>query len=307
VVLYFVLKAVLILKPLNNEVRCLRHQDVALYERQLAAGYRTIITVHQGHPSPAGEGPGLRSRNFTDEKRGSTFEKTAFTGIELALTKCLSKLNTKTGETAVSVPMNLSLPVLVLAFAGLGAAFAPATPRTAVAPVIAAATYPNPAVVREENEESIPWTVRRIVGWEDFQSTPLRGTEAVASTSTSLGLSYQVKDEQLSYEVTCNFSKTKSWGLMKTDYILAHEQGHFDITEICARRLHQALSAYTYNRRTYKQDLTRIYNNIVSQKEQMQENYDHETDHSRNKAVQAEWMGRIEQMLEESQDWATYP
>ncbi|RYZ20709.1 MAG: DUF922 domain-containing protein [Chitinophagaceae bacterium] len=207
------------------------------------------------------------------------------------------------------MPMNLSLPILILAFAGLGAAFAPVS-TVAPAPeagttMIAAAAYTP--VVREENEEIIPWTARRIVGWQDFQSEPVRGTEAVASTSTSLGLSYKIQDGALAYEVSCNFSKAKSWGLMRTDYILAHEQGHFDITEISARRLHQALASYTYNRRTYKQDLTRIYNSVVQLKEQLQEQYDHETDHSRNRAVQGEWLERIEKMLDETQEWANYP
>ncbi|TCJ14491.1 DUF922 domain-containing protein [Flaviaesturariibacter flavus] len=204
--------------------------------------------------------------------------------------------------------MKLSLSILTLAFAALGAAFAPARTEPASkesTPMIAAAAY-TPAV-REENEEIIPWSVRRIVGWEDFQSAPVRGTEAVASTSTSLGLSYKIQDGELAYEISCNFSKSKSWGLMRNDYILAHEQGHFDITELSARRLHEALASYTYNRRTYKQDLTRIYNSIVQVKEQMQEQYDHETNHSRNRAVQAEWLDRIEKMLDDSQQWANYP
>jgi hypothetical protein len=204
--------------------------------------------------------------------------------------------------------MNLSLSVLVIAFAGLGAAFVPATshPVASSKGTETAVTYAATAV-REENEESIPWSVRRIVGWQDFQSAPMRGTEAVASTSTSLGLAYQLKDGELSYEITCNFSKSKSWGLMRTDYILAHEQGHFDITEICARRLYQELSAYTFNKRTYKQDLTRIYNTVVAEKERMQEVYDRETDHSRNKGIQATWQDSIQKMLDESQDWAQYP
>ncbi|RYD94296.1 MAG: DUF922 domain-containing protein [Sphingobacteriales bacterium] len=129
----------------------------------------------------------------------------------------------------------------------------------------------------------------------------------MASTSTSLGLSYQMKDGELTYNITCNFQKTKSWGLMKTDYILAHEQGHFDITELCARRLYQELAGHQFERRTFKAELTRMYNDIVAQKEAMQNTYDNETDHSRNRKVQAEWMTRIEQELEATQGYAAYP
>jgi hypothetical protein len=56
----------------------------------------------------------------------------------------------------------------------------------------------------------------------------------VALTSTALGIAYKVSHGELTYEITCSFSKDKSWGLLKTPYILAHEQGHFDITEIYA-------------------------------------------------------------------------
>ncbi|RYY91079.1 MAG: DUF922 domain-containing protein, partial [Chitinophagaceae bacterium] len=160
----------------------------------------------------------------------------------------------------------------------------------AAASLSAADEAPMPG--KEENLELIPWSVRRIVGWEDFQGASVLGTEAVASTSTSLGLSYQLRGGQLAYEITCTFSKTKSWGMLKNDYILAHEQGHFDITELCARYLHQALSEYQYNRGTYKQDINRIYSEIVAKKEALQEQYDGETDHSRKRKIQYEWQER---------------
>ncbi|RYY88243.1 MAG: DUF922 domain-containing protein [Chitinophagaceae bacterium] len=205
--------------------------------------------------------------------------------------------------------MNLTsfgLPVLLIAFASLRPAGdkAPATENPSL--MIASASY-TAAPMREENAELIPWTARRIVGWDDFQSAPVQGTEAVASTSTTLGLTYQVKDGELSYNITCNFQKTKSWGLMKTDYILAHEQAHFDITELCARRMFEELSAYQLNRRTVKADLTAIYNKVVAEKEALQNQYDGETDHSRNRKLQAQWLERIEKDLEATQAYAVYP
>jgi len=200
----------------------------------------------------------------------------------------------------------LSLSVLVLACTGLyiqdqAAVTAPE------APLLASMVSSDKPSTKEESSETIPWSARRIVGWSDFQGAPVTGTEAVASTSTTLGLSYQLRNGELSFEINCTFSKPHSWGSLKTEYILAHEQGHFDITEICARKLHQALQDYTFNRRTYKTDLTKIYQQIVDLKENMQETYDQETDHSRRKKVQAEWEARIDQMLAETQPWAAYP
>ena len=41
----------------------------------------------------------------------------------------------------------------------------------------------------------------------------------------------------------------------KTDYILRHEQGHFDIAEIFARKLNKKMSEYKFNKTTYQKDL----------------------------------------------------
>ena len=94
---------------------------------------------------------------------------------------------------------------------------------------------------------------------------------------------------------------------MKTDYILAHEQGHFDITEIFARKLHEALQGYQFNKRTFKKDIGQIYQGIVKEKEDFQKKYDGETDHSRNRKMQYDWLETIEQMLEETQAYSNYP
>ena len=161
--------------------------------------------------------------------------------------------------------------------------------------------------VKEEDSEKIPWIIDRRLDWEDFLCEPKRGTDAVASTSTTLGITYQVKNNKLTYEITCNFSKVKSWGLLKTPYILAHEQAHFDITELYARKLNQELSQYEFNKRTFKQDINNIYQKIVDEKEAFQKTYDGETDHSRNKRAQFEWLDKIDELLLETEPFANYP
>jgi hypothetical protein len=158
-----------------------------------------------------------------------------------------------------------------------------------------------------ENESIIPWTESRKLAWDDFLCEPKKEGDAVASTSTSLGLSYKVRDNQLSFHITCDFSKEKSWGTLKTDYILAHEQAHFDITEVHARKLYEAMYNYAYNPATFKTDIATIYNQIVKEKEDMQEAYDSKTDHSRQKGRQLEWLEKINTMLADTEMFSTYP
>jgi len=159
----------------------------------------------------------------------------------------------------------------------------------------------------EEAADMIPWENDKRLAWDDFLCEPKHGTDAVASTSTSLGISYQLNSGQLNYHITCYFNKEKSWGLMRTDYILAHEQGHFDITEIFARRLNEALQNYHFNKRSFKKDIGQIYQAIVKEKEEYQKRYDGETDHSRNRKTQYDWLEKIENLLTETQPYSNYP
>jgi predicted secreted Zn-dependent protease len=108
------------------------------------------------------------------------------------------------------------------------------------------------------------------------------------------------------YTITCHFSKSKSWVLHKTDHILAHEQGHFDIAEVFARKLNKQMSSYVFNKNTYKTELRNIYQGILDEKEALQNQYDAETNHSINKEKQAEWLIKIQTMLEEYKGYAGY-
>jgi len=171
----------------------------------------------------------------------------------------------------------------------------------------AKALLPSDSTASIEPTDIIPWQFDKRLDWDDFLCEPKLGTDAVASTSTSLGVAYQLSNGELTYHITCYFNKEKSWGLMKTDYILAHEQGHFDITEIFARKLHEALQNYQFNKRTFKKDISQIYQGVVKEKEDFQKKYDGETDHSRNRKMQYDWLEKIEQMLEETQAYSNYP
>jgi hypothetical protein len=199
------------------------------------------------------------------------------------------------------MPNLLPLSALLILFFNLSSAPKRELPETKVS---AHAVLLNE---KEENAELIPWQSERPLTWEDFLCAPKRNTDAVASTSTSLGIAYHIKNYVLTYEITCNFSKIKSWGLVKTPYILAHEQAHFDITEIFARKLHKALMEYEFDQSTYKRDINAIYQHIVAEKEALQAAYDRETDHSRNKRLQYEWLDRIDNILADTEPYADYP
>jgi len=165
---------------------------------------------------------------------------------------------------------------------------------------------PAISFAQNNDEELIQWDSTRLLTWNDYKGRPDAKSDAAASTTTYLGIEYRMDEKGFSYKIQCRFSITKSWGRSKTDFILKHEQGHFDIAEIFARKLNQRMSQYRFNQTTYKTDLKTIYDTITKEKEAFQDRYDSETDHSRKKDEQLEWLKKIEKMLAELSAYRGY-
>jgi predicted secreted Zn-dependent protease len=159
---------------------------------------------------------------------------------------------------------------------------------------------------QSDNEELVKWNASKKLTWADYKSKPDPTSDAAASTTTYLKVEYNISSTKFDFKIESFFSKTRSWGLHKTAYILSHEQGHFDIAEVYARKLYKALSEYKFNKRTYQKDLEKIYKKVTDEKGETQNDYDKETKHSINKTRQAEWLVKIAEMLEEYEDWSGY-
>ena len=159
---------------------------------------------------------------------------------------------------------------------------------------------------QNKNEELITWSETQKLTWSDYKGKVQPGNDAAASTATYLGIEYSFNRSGLDYKITCSFSKTRSWGLHKTDDILAHEQGHFDIAEVFARKLNKQMSEYVFNKNTFKDDLKKIYMTLTTEKDVFQNQYDEETNHSIKKEKQAEWLKKIEGLLKELKVFSNY-
>ncbi|MDP4262164.1 MAG: DUF922 domain-containing protein [Bacteroidota bacterium] len=168
------------------------------------------------------------------------------------------------------------------------------------------AAIPAFSFAQDKNEELINWSASRPLTWSDYKGKPDPRSDAAASTSTYLGIEYNFDEKGLTYKIQCRFSTTKSWGMAKTDFVLKHEQGHFDIAEIFARKLNKKMGEYSFNKTSYQKDLKAIYDAITAEKEAFQDLYDIETDHSRKKEQQAEWLKKIGELLKEYQSYAGY-
>lgn len=161
-------------------------------------------------------------------------------------------------------------------------------------------------VAQDPAEDALTWSASRKLTWSDYKASPNPKSDAAATTSTSLSIDYHISGSQFSYTIKSWFSKSRSWVRNQTDHILSHEQGHFDIAEIYARKLHQRMSAYRFNKNNYQKELNRIYNEVADEKAAFQQQYDRETRHSIDEVKQAEWLKKISRMLEELKEYADY-
>lgn len=143
--------------------------------------------------------------------------------------------------------------------------------------------------------ETLSWNEQRLLTWDDFKDMPQPNTNAAALTASGISFGFSVnktgqKITGFNTNVECVFYPEKSWYKPKlaNNYILNHEQMHFNITELHARKFRKQISNTAPNQ-ALKSQLNRLYETITKASVRMQRRYDSETNHSINKEKQQEW------------------
>ena len=149
----------------------------------------------------------------------------------------------------------------------------------------------------EENREFIKhyieWAEDYSLCWGDFNGKP--GIEAIGDAGTAVAIKakpYMVKNK-IHYDVHALFNKNKSWYRDQSSTLLAHEQLHFDIAELYARKARKKIkelaAAGERDLKVYNSEVQKILNesNLVDQR------YDIETLHGAMTNKQKEWHERV--------------
>jgi hypothetical protein len=157
-----------------------------------------------------------------------------------------------------------------------------------------------------QDSSLIEWNAERKLNWNDFKAAPDPGSPNAALTYSIIKYDFSYNEtDGLLFHIHCEFDKNISWGKTKTDYILSHEQGHFDITEIFARKLNKAFKEYK-PASNVKKDVNKIYLDTMHQLGDRQSQYDKETNSSINIAEQERWLKKIKDELKELVGFANY-
>ena len=140
------------------------------------------------------------------------------------------------------------------------------------------------------------------IRFEDFKAEPNEKDTAAASISVTILLGYSsTRQGDLKFSVSAVMDKEESW--IKEEYrrneeILNHEQGHFDIAHIYARRLGASLKGQRFTRKDVVK-LHAIYDAYLADMHTVQTQYDKETQGGINRDAQKKWKKFIDGQLKE--------
>ncbi|WP_242135400.1 DUF922 domain-containing protein [Aestuariivivens marinum] len=148
-------------------------------------------------------------------------------------------------------------------------------------------------------EKEIEWSPDRKLIWDDFKGIPNIENFPKALAVTNSAIIFEpssinpFKDGKLF--VRTIFINHGSWVLPKgkSDYVLRHEQIHFDITEIYSRMLRKAFSDANVSMKNSSKAMS-IFHDIKKQWQDRQEEYDYETQRGDKKEVQEKWEAIVE-------------
>ena len=150
--------------------------------------------------------------------------------------------------------------------------------------------------VVQAQESSIIWEENKALEWTDFTGKASDTSKFDAECYAEISYNYTFYDlADFEFDVHAKFHKNSSWSKKgkQSAELLKHEQLHFDIAEYYARKLATAFANYTFNSSTIKQDFNTIYTAIITEYDVVDNTYDYETEHSKNKKQQEAWNKKI--------------
>jgi hypothetical protein len=143
--------------------------------------------------------------------------------------------------------------------------------------------------------DTIRWSAGRQLTFDDFQATPKpsnnQSSDTLAVCSCSIEYTLKIVDGKIKIYAFAVFSQKRSWMIRKTDFILQHEQGHFDIAEIYALRFQKNVnSSDIKNAHAFFEFLNSNLQQIVIECNVEQEKYDSWTSNSLGREPYYKWI-----------------
>lgn len=140
-------------------------------------------------------------------------------------------------------------------------------------------------------ERHLEWREGQALTWDDFKASPDANSEMLAMTKSRISFKWSCSEEgEFSFTVLARFDRGESWRRKEaTDELLVHEQWHFNITELYARKMRKHISGLENPCSLSAEDLKAEAGSVQQEWDKRQKQYDRETQHSEDKEAQKRW------------------
>ncbi|GAA5088818.1 hypothetical protein GCM10023210_12840 [Chryseobacterium ginsengisoli] len=153
--------------------------------------------------------------------------------------------------------------------------------------------------------QKIYWTEETKLKWSNFKSkiNNQRGENVVAYTNCGWIYSYVRSSNPKSpikIKIETVFNEDKSWKDVKriNNYVLLHEQKHFDVAEVFSRKLRKEVAEKIKTGNDFDKYFQTIYNRILKEYQDFQKAYDGDTHNGIVEEKQSEYNRIIAEELE---------
>ena len=158
-----------------------------------------------------------------------------------------------------------------------------------------------------DDDDQILWKSERKLVWDDFKGiadTSMINVDAITSCKIEVTDAYFENDIP-KYKLSCYFIKSKSWTITNDKEVLEHEQLHFDISEIFARKIRKAFDSLNLKKCVDTNKYEELYKRLGNESEIYQVKYDNTVYFS--DIQQKKWSIKVNAELERLKKYAYKP
>ncbi|NQY66098.1 MAG: hypothetical protein HRT72_00015 [Flavobacteriales bacterium] len=155
----------------------------------------------------------------------------------------------------------------------------------------------------------ITWSENTKISSSDFEGMPSDHSQSPNHLGTFIDKSFDMKEGKIVISIIAKVNRFDSW---KTDSSissdnLAFQQGHFNITELFARKLRETVSEETFGN-SFKSSADLFSKQFISNYEEMlayQNSYEMATNHGRNLNKCNKWVNKLQNKLYEMNEYSS--
>lgn len=158
--------------------------------------------------------------------------------------------------------------------------------------------------IQAAGQDTLRWREDRKPQWKDFRGLPDTTSAFSAETFSNLTYALTYNRSGFSIDINCYFLANESWTKRTDQGLLDHEQGHFNLAELCARKFRKEVRSYKFRPDSVFADIKKIYVAINAERQRLNYRYDTETKHGNDRKKQTYWDAWIAGALEKLSNYS---